>query len=80
MLSGHEISTDFCSIKVEGVVANEAMKGKEENSLEKCREGSRSLSIWQNPQEAFGGPKHSRSTGVIHRKRGTKSRGFNVSV
>lgn len=79
MLSGHEISTDFCSIKVEGVVANEAMKRKE-NSLEKCRERSRSLSIRQNPHEAFGGPKHSRSMGVIQRKRGTKSRGLNVSV
>lgn len=69
MLSGHEISTDFSStLSVEGVVANEAMKRKEENSLEKCREGNRSLSIRQNPHEAFGGPKHRISMGVIRRK------------
>lgn len=80
MLSGHEISTDFCSIKVEGVAGDEAMRRKEENSLGKCREGSRSLSIRQNPHEAFGSPKHSRSMEVIQRRRGTKSRGLNVSV
>lgn len=39
MISGHEISTDFCNIKVEGrVVTNEPMKRKEEKSLEQCRE------------------------------------------
>ena len=70
MLSGHETSTDFCNMKVEGrVVTNEPMWRKEVKSLKYCRERS----TLQNPHEAIRGPKYSVRLGIIQSKTRTKN-------
>lgn len=75
MLIGHEISTDFCNMRVEGdCLLMNPWRGRRRKVWK-----SRERSTLQNPQEAFRGPKYRIKMEVIQSKMGNKKKRINIS-